>query len=38
MLIFHSFALSFDKIGCTREYKTKNLCFYFDIPLVCTIF
>ena len=30
-------ALPFNKIGCTREYKTK-LRIYFDIPLVCTTF
>ena len=30
--------VTLDKIGCAREYKNKNLRFYFDIPLVCTIF
>ena len=30
-------ALPFNKVGCTREYKTKlRIC--FDIPLICTTF
>ena len=29
--------LPFNKVGCTREYKTK-LCICFDIPLICTTF
>ena len=30
-------ALPFNKVGCTREYKTKFRV-YFDIPLICTTF
>ena len=36
-LYFSRFALPFNKVGCTREYKTKlRIC--FDIPLICTTF
>ena len=34
---FSRFALPLNKVGCTREYKTKlRIC--FDIPLICTTF
>ena len=37
ILCFARFTLPFNKVGCTREYKTKlRIC--FDIPLICTTF
>ena len=36
-LYFSPFALPFNNVGCTREYKAKlRIC--FDIPLICTTF